>query len=138
MVISKKMKEIIVNDVKYALKKMEESPSIEEKLYYFSAVHTVYNRVFNIEFSEDLLFAYFILNQTYQAFQQKLATMKASDVVFVIDDSQMQILTKLTKEYLAQFEAGNSTDDVLKRMVVVLYSVTGNGNYLMGKGFLKI
>lgn len=138
MAISKKMKEIIVNEVKYALQKMEESSSIEEKLYYFSAVQTIHNRVFNIEFSDDLLYAYYILNQTYQAFQQKLATMKMGDLVFVIDEHHMQVLAKLTNDYLTHFEAGNSTDEVLKKMVTLQYSISGNGNYLMGKGLLKI
>ena len=41
--------------------------------------------------------------------------MKMGDLVFVIDDQQMGRLTDLTKEFLAQFEAGKSTDDVLKK-----------------------
>jgi len=138
MATSKKMKEIIVTEIKYSLNKMDEAASVEEKLYYFSAVHGIFHRVFNIEFSPELLFAHFIFNEAFKAFQQKLATMKMGDLVFVIDDQQMGRLADLTKEFLAQFEAGKSTDDVLKKMVTLLYSVTGNGNYLMGKGLLKI
>lgn len=138
MATSKKMKEIIVTEIKYSLNKMDEAAGIEEKLYYFSAVQGIFHRVFNIEFSPELLFVHFIFNEAFKAFQQKLATMKMGDIVFVIDDHQMGRLTDLTKEFLAQFEAGKSTDDVLKKMVTLLYSVTGNGNYLMGKGLLKI
>jgi hypothetical protein len=138
MAISKKMKEIIVTEIKYSLNKMDEAASVEEKLYYFSAVQGILNRVFNIEFSSELLFAHFIFNEALKAFQQKLAAMNMGDLVFVIDDQRMGRLTDLTEEFLAQFEAGKSTDGVLKKMVTLLYSVTGNGNYLMGKGLLKI
>ena len=60
------------------------------------------------------------------------------ELVFVIDSQQMERLTDLTKEYMDKFEADKSVDDVLKKMVVLRYSSTGNGNYLRGKGLLKI
>jgi hypothetical protein len=138
MAAGRKMKDIITNEIKYAIKKMEEVSSIEEKLYYFSAVQGIFNRVFNIEFSQELLFAYFVFNETLKAFQQKLAAMKMGDLVFVINEEQINRLSELSKEFLIEFEAGKSTDNVLKKIVVLLYSVTGNGNYLMGKGLLKI
>lgn len=138
MAAGRKMKDIITNEIKYAVKKMEEVSSIEEKLYYFSAVQGIFHRVFNIEFNQELLFAHFIFNEAFKAFQQKLAAMKMGDLVFVINEEQISRLSELTKEFLIQFEAGKSTDDVLKKMVTLLYSVNGNGNYLMGKGLLKI
>jgi len=138
MAAGRKMKDIITNEIKYAVKKMEEVSSIEEKLYYFSAVQGIFHRVFNIEFSQELLFAHFIFNEALKAFQQKLVAMKMGDLVFVINEEQISRLSELTKEFLIQFEAGKSTDDVLKKMVTLLYSVNGNGNYLMGKGLLKI
>jgi len=138
MAVSKKMKDIIVNEVRYSIKKMEEVASVEEKLYYFSAVQGIFHRVFNIEFSSDLLYAHFIFNEAFKAFQQKLAAMKMGDLVFVINEQQIGKLSDLTKEFLSQFEADKNTDDVLKNIVTLLYSVNGNGNYLMGKGLLKI
>lgn len=138
MAAGRKMKDIITNEIKYAVKKMEEVSSIEEKLYYFSAVQGIFHRVFNIEFSQELLFDHFIFNEALKSFQQKLAAMKMGDLVFVINEEQISRLSELTREFLIQFEAGKSTDDVLKRMVTLLYSVNGNGNYLMGKGLLKI
>jgi len=138
MAVSKKMKDVIVNEIRYSIKKMEEATSIEEKLYYFSAVQGIFHRVFNIEFSPELLFAHFIFNEAFKAFQQKLATMKMGDLVFVITEQQIGRLSDLTKEFLNQFESDKKTDDVLKKMVTLLYSVYGNGNYLMGKGMLKI
>jgi hypothetical protein len=138
MAAGRKMKDIITSEIKYAVKKMEEVSGIEEKLYYFSAVQGIFHRVFNIEFSQELLFAHFIFNEALKAFQQKLAAMKMGDLVFVINEEQVSRLSELTKEFLIRFEAGKSTDDVLKKMVTLLYSVNGNGNYLMGKGSLKI
>lgn len=138
MAAGKKMRDIIANEIRYAIKKMEEAASIEEKLYYFSAVQGIFHRVFNIEFSPELLFAHFIFNEAFRAFQQKLAAMKMGDLVFVINEQQIGRLSDLTKEFLTQFEAGKNTDEILKNMVTLLYSVTGNGNYLMGKGLLKI
>jgi hypothetical protein len=138
MAAGRKMKDIIASEIKYAVKKMEEVSGIEEKLYYFSAVQGIFHRVFNIEFSQELLFAHFIFNEALKAFQQKLAAMKMGDLVFVINEEQVSRLSELTKEFLIRFEAGKSTDDVLKKMVTLLYSVNGNGNYLMGKGSLKI
>lgn len=138
MAASKKMKGIIVNEISYSLEKMEKAAIIEEKLYYFSAVQGIFHRVFNIEFSSDLLYAHFIFNEVYKAFQQKLTAMKMGDLIFVISEEQIARLSDLTKEFLTCFESDKNTDDVLKKMVSLLYSVTGNGNYLVEKGLLKI
>ncbi|MCX5850418.1 MAG: hypothetical protein NTW65_13395 [Deltaproteobacteria bacterium] len=138
MDVSKKMKDTIIKEIKYAINKIDESATIEDKIYYFSAVQGIFNRVFNIEYDIELVFSYYIFNETFKAFQQKLAAMKMGDTVFVITDQQLNRLSDLTKDFLEQFAAGKSTEGTLKKMVVLLYSTTGNGNYLMGKGLLKI
>ena len=48
MALTGKYRDILINEIEYVLSKMGESDSLEEKLYYFTAVHGTINRILNL------------------------------------------------------------------------------------------
>jgi hypothetical protein len=137
-IASEQYKDIIVKELEFVIRKMDEAPKLEGKLYFFSAVQGILNRILNLEYSADLLLAYYITNETLKMFQQRQAAFKAGDTAIALTEEQVQKLSQITSGFLKAMKNDEKLDDVLKDYVVLLYSTTGNGYYLMEKGFLKI
>lgn len=137
-IASEKYKNIIVKELEFVINKINQSPTPEQKLYYFSAVQGILNRILNLEYTEQLLSAFYITNETLKMFHQRLASVKAGDKSFSLTDEQLLRLSEITVELLETIRNDRNLDGVLKKYLVLLYSTTGNGYYLMEKGLLKI
>jgi hypothetical protein len=137
-ITSEKYKDNIVKELEFVIKKMDQASTTEAKLYYFSAVQGILNRVLNLEYTEDLLLAFFVTNETLKAFQQRHGGFKGGDIALRLIDEQLLKLSEVTKELLEVIRNDGSVNEVIRKYVVLLYSTTGNGNYLMEKGVLKI
>jgi hypothetical protein len=137
-ITSEDYKNIIVKELEFIINKMDQSSKPEEKLYFFSAVQGVLHRILNLEYSRELLIAHYVTNETLKMFQQRHAGFKAGDIAIRVTDEQLLRLSEVTKEFLETIRNDGNVDEVLKKYVVLLYSTTGNGYYLMEKGVLKI
>lgn len=138
MKLSEKTKELINKDFDLAIKKMESSDTPEEMLFFFTAIHAVINRAFNIEFSEDLLFVHFILDGAHRTILDRIQHMKNGiHVVKFHDDFGPQLLA-ISKELRKNFYSKNKRNEALNKIVLLAYSTTGNGYFLLQKGDLPI
>jgi hypothetical protein len=131
-------KDIIVKELDFVLSKMNQANDIDEKLYFFSAVQGVFNRVLNLDFREELLYAFFVTNDVYRAFQQKLISLRQGDMAAKLNEYQISKLMETTKEFLQAIVNDNDIDPILKKYIRLSYSTTGNGYYLAERGKLKI
>ena len=138
MKMSKDSQVIISNEIKYAVEQMKQSKDLEEKIYYFSAVHAMILRIFNINYDPYLVYIHLILNETYSAFMQRLAAMKRGDSVVEITVDQINRLEDLTVELGMYFNKAKEVDEIMKKFAILSYSTTGNGHYLLKKGLLVI
>jgi hypothetical protein len=68
MNISDQTKNLITEEIHYVANAMRECDSLVEKIYLFSGVPGMINRVFNIEFDPELVFLNFVLKSTHEAF----------------------------------------------------------------------
>jgi hypothetical protein len=138
LIKSSEYKEIVVKEIEFIVNKMEQSNILDDKLYYFSGVQGVLHRVMNFEFNDDLLFAHAITNDVYRLFQQRAVALKQGEAVVKLSQQQLTRLTELTKELLEAVKNDSNVDAVLKKYVVLSYSTTGNGYFLLEKGVLKV
>jgi len=139
MKLREDLKDLLVKEIAFAVKKMEETKEAMELLYYFSAIPGTINRIFNIEYDPNLIFAHLILKATHENFIQRLKAFKhGGDTSIMINDDQFERLVSLSKELLLNIKKDKDIDDVLKKLSILMYSTTGNGNYLMQRGWLKI
>jgi hypothetical protein len=139
MKLSKDLKKTLVEEIAFSIKKMEETKEAQVLLYFFSAIPGMFQRIYNIEYDSDIVFAHYILKATHETFIQRLkASQPGGDIAIIIKDDQFERLISLSKELLRNIKKDNDIDEVMKKFVILLYSTTGNGNYLMEKGWLKI
>ncbi|MCD6577273.1 MAG: hypothetical protein J7K66_04580 [Anaerolineaceae bacterium] len=138
MKLSKTLKDVIVNEINFVVSKMKESAEIEKKIFYFSAIPAEFLRVLNLEYDPDILYIHHIVHDTHVAFQQRIAAIKRGDTVVPITNEQMDSLEYSSIELGNRFKQNEKMDDILREFVVLSYSTSGNGYYLMQKGFLKI
>ena len=139
MSLSDAYKKILVEEITFAIKKMGETKEAQVLLYYFSAIPGMFQRIYNIEYDSDTVVAHYILKATHEAFIQRLkAIQPGGDMTILIKDDQIERLISLSKELLRHIKKNSDIDIVLKKFVILLYTTTGNGNYLMENGWLKI
>jgi hypothetical protein len=135
MKLSKQNKKILINEIEFALEKMQASKDHNSIMYYFSAVYGVLHRIFNIEYDSDLVFAHFVVNGTYQHINSRL---QATDKIIQIPENLFERLIETTKDFLEAIKDDKNLDEVLKRFTLLAYVTVGNGYYLYQKGLLKI
>ena len=139
MNINKNYKDILIKEINFVISKMNESKTAEDKIYYFSAINAMFQRIFNIEYDPDLLYAFIILRDTHKNFLERLLGIKKQgDMTIPLTEEQFTRLLDITKELSSKIERNENIDDTLKKYVILYYSTTGNGYYLFQKGLLRI
>jgi len=138
MSISSESKEIIVKEIDFVIDKMKQTSDPEEKLFYFSAIYAMVQRILNIEYDSELICIYTILRDTFNTFIQRIKAIKTGDTTIPFAEKQMNKLEDFTKELLDKIRNDENLDDTLKKFIILYYSTTGNGYYLLQKGLLKL
>jgi len=139
MEIKDSYRKIIIDEINFAVKRMNSAKSPSEKLYYFSAIYGVFHRIYNLEYNPDLVYTHFILRSTHEAFQNRLKSIEqVRDRTVLLSNEQFDKLSILSKELVSKINKNKDMDETLKKFVILLYSTTGNGYYLMQKGCYKL
>jgi len=138
MKISDSFKKIIVEEITFVAEKMEQSTQVPEKLFYFSGVHGVLQRVFNLEYVEELVYIHFVLTATYETFIQRLKGIQQGEGTIPLLEEQLNKLILTLKELRDNIQENKDIHETLKKFVLLSFSTTGNGYYLLQKGMLKI
>jgi hypothetical protein len=135
MKISAENKKRLIDEITFASNKMKEEEDYKTKLYYFSAIYGIMERIFNIEYSPDLIFAHFVLNSTYKNINIRSQN---PDTAVKLPDELFEKLIAATEELLSVLEKDQSLYEVLMKFTLLGYVTLGNGYYLYKKGLLKI
>lgn len=139
MDIKDSSRDLIVNEINYVTKKMEKDDDPVKQLYYFSGIYVMINRVMNIDYAPELVFAHQIMQSTHQHFINRLhAFQKGGDHSIILAEEQFTKLIDLSKELSKRIKENNEINDTLQKFIVLAYSTTGNGYYLLQKGLLKV
>ncbi len=139
MSISDSFRDMIVSEINYSIEQMEKTDDFADKLYYFSGIQALLQRIFNIEYDSDLVFAFFVFKSTHEAFMSRYnAIKKGGERVVLLFQDQFDELIEGSKEFANKIKDKKNFSNTLKKFIVLLYSTTGNGYYLLQKGLLKI
>lgn len=139
MLTSTNFRELIVKEIDYAVNRMKQTSDGEEKLYYFSAIPGIIQRVYNLEYDSDLVYMHFILQETYKAFLARFkAIQQGGERIIPLFEEHFEKLATFSKELATRINEKKGIDDMLKKFVLLLYTTTGNGYYLTQKGLLEI
>ncbi len=139
MGLSNQFRNLLVKEINFAVKNIDNCEDPLEKLYYFSAIHGVINRVINIEYHSDLVVAFTILQTTNEALKQTFQGVRQGAVSPPrITDVHFKKLSSLSKKLSTRIKKNEDLTDILNAFIVLTYSTTGNGHYLVKQGLLKI
>ena len=138
MQISDNYRKLLVKEINFAAKTMDESKLLDEKVFYFSAIFGIIQRIINFEYSPDLIFAHKILTDVHTQFQGAIAALKQGRAMPRIEDEHVLHLQKLTVEFGKKVKEKKPLEETLKKFAILSYSLAGNGYYLHKKGVLKL
>ena len=139
MKLSKNMQDLFIKELKFVLKNMKATAIPTEKLYFFSAIYAVANRIFNIEFHSELVFIHNVTQATHQLISSNLAIVsQGHESAIGIPDGLFDSLEGAVEELIAKISNNQDIFLVLQKISDLAYSTTGNGRYLHLKGVLTI
>ena len=120
----------------------KKAQTLEEKLYYFSAVYGTLNRVMNFDCDPLLVFMHQILQDVHQALTNRLKASRnpGAEPFLVVPQEMIDALYAFTLELKAGFESKQDSLVwmILQKISNLSYATTGNGFYLYLKGDLKL
>lgn len=140
MKISKENKKILDAEFNFVVEKMENARNPEEILYYFTGFFNMIQRIYNLEFSQDLLFVFVILENTYRIIMDRVNLLQSGQpghTVIPFPENFGGKLINLTKSLKNNFYNKDKRIQILKDFTLLSYITTGNGYYLTQKGLLN-
>ncbi len=138
---------LIIDEMKAVKEKWKLAATPEEKLYYFSAIYGVINRVMNFHTDPILVFVHQVLQTTHHSVVSRLNAPKTpgQESFLGVPDQMIDAVFSATEDlrsafekYASQEKADSDMWTALKRFANISYAATGNGFYLYQKGVLKI
>ena len=138
--LSKTSESRLLEEIDFAIVKMNRASDAAEIVYYFSVLPGTLNRILNFEYHPTLLLIWHILNNVQIAFQQRIRSIvQGGDSVISVTDELLDRLKQLTarlRSYLAN-HGDESVYILLEEFAALAYSTTGNGHYLRERKRLK-
>jgi len=135
MKLSAANKAKLVEEIRFVLEKLKSETEPASKLYYFSAVYGVMNRIFNLEYAPDLIFAHIVINAAHSQINARL---RDPDKVIQLPIELFDKLSDATVALLEVIEKDKNPYEVLKKFALLGYVTGGNGYYLYQRGLLKL
>ena len=138
MEISAKNRKILVNEIRTAVEYMSENNDARQKMFFFSAVFGIVNRIMNIECDPELVFVHQVTNAAYSTINTNLIMATQGQSIPTIPPPVFDKLQEVLEDLATYIEEGKKTYPILQRISNLAYSTSGNGYYLFLKGLLKI
>ena len=138
MEISAKNKKILVNEIRTAVEYMSENNDARQKMFFFSAVFGIVNRIMNIECDPELVFIHQVTQAAHNQINTNLMMATQGQSVPTIPPPVFEKLQEALEDLANYIEGGKKTYPVLQRISNLTYSTSGNGYYLFLKGLLEI
>jgi hypothetical protein len=129
MKITQELKQKLLSEFDFVIKKMTEEPDAQEKLYFFSATYGAVERVIRYCPSDDLSIAHTILNLCYNTLNDRASRIKAGDIVVPLPQDWSEKLVHYIGEFRRSIEENSSVYPALEGMIHLAYSATGPGFY---------
>jgi hypothetical protein len=128
----------LVEELRMVENLMRKEPSIEKKIYYFSAAFGIFQRTHRFSFHREYLLADFVLNASYSLLQQRLAMLKTGDMTVRLEEKDFVPIYDGLKALANALGRDEPVQDALETLLTAAYAVSGPGNYQKERGSIKI
>lgn len=139
MNISENNKKIIADEFRVVANLMDKENDGLRKVFYFSGAYGVVQRMLNLEYSNELALLHGVLNNTYQALNNRLVSLiSGAERVVAVPASNFDVLSSVLKELGDALLGDKDILEYLGTISAIAYMTTGNGYYLYSKGVIKL
>jgi len=139
MNLSKHMRRLFIDELNFVLQNMRATDKPMEKLYFFSAIYAVANRIFNIEFHSELVFIHNVFQMAHNQIHANLTTaLQGQGIAIGMPGEMFDRIEVVIEEMITKISKDQNIYPALQRISELAYSTTGNGRYLHFKGLLTI
>jgi len=139
MNLSKDMSKLFIDELNFVLQNMKATDKSMEKMYFFSGIFAVANRIFNIEFHPELVFIHNVVKAAHDEIQANSTNpFQQGRLAFGIPEDIFDRLEATIEEMITRISSDQDICSSLQKISNLAYSTTGNGRYLKFKGMLTI
>ncbi|MEA3421084.1 MAG: hypothetical protein U9Q97_05345 [Acidobacteriota bacterium] len=139
MKLSKNMKKLLLDELRFVIDNMNKSENAIGKMYFFSAAYGATNRIMNIEYDSELVFIHNVLSAAHSTINQRIVALASgAELAVGIPENIFDKLVEALEEIIAFVQKDESTYTALEKISNVAYSTTGNGYYLYLRGKLLV
>lgn len=131
-------KKELIKELRLVEALMKKEEDLDKKIYYFSAAYGITNRTYRYSFSKDVLLADLVLNNGYQTLLDRAQRIKAGDRSVLLEEIHFEKIEEGLRQLADAFEKDESILEPLENILTVVFSTSGAGNYIRGKGLLKL
>jgi len=128
----------LVGELRHVENLVRLEPSIDKKIYYFSAAYGITGRTYRYSFSKDVLMADLILQGAYNMLTERMQLLRTGDKNVIPEPIIFDKICDGLKDLANAFESGSSVLEPLEVIITTAFATTGPGNYLREKGQLKL
>lgn len=138
--MQKEYRQRLAGEYRYAATKMQETPQVVQKLFYFSVLFGEAQRILNLEWSPELALIHLVTRYVHTQINSTLQTPGLAQTLPTDWTAVVNKLTQVSSDLATYFEEsgdkGNKEElcRILESFAEVEYAVTGNGSYLYEKG----
>jgi len=140
LTISEPYKTMLVDEIAFVREKMDIESDIRKKVYYYSAVHAMIQRVLNIDpnFDRQLVFMFAVLSASYSQMRARADQIVAGDRMITPPENFFDRISTYLQELEGKVRNNEDAYIILEKIAVSAYLLDGNGYYLHQKGWMKL
>ena len=138
--ISEPHKTILADEIAFAREKMDVESDTRKKVYYYSAVPAMVQRIFNIDstFDQQLIFMFMVLTASHNQMKAVMDRIVAGDRMITPPENFFDKISIYLQELEDKIRNNEDTYIILEKIAVSAYLLDGNGYYLHQKGWMEL
>ncbi|MCZ7357248.1 MAG: hypothetical protein O8C66_10195 [Candidatus Methanoperedens sp.] len=134
MDITEPYKNMLLDEIAFARRKITEEQNFDNKIFYYSATFGMTRRILNFKYDPQLQFVDFVLTLSYQYMLARLTAIKSGDLTIPLQASFFDDLVYCLEQLEEKIRNNDDIYIVLQKIVNLTSLTDGNGYYLSQKG----
>jgi len=127
--LPQELKEKLLTELDFIIKKMKEESDLAKKIYFYSAVNGALERASRFYFDRELLIAHAIMTLSYNTINDRINRLRMGDAVVPLTESLVDQLITSVSDMRQAVEENNTVYPALEKTMEVTYLTTGPGYY---------
>jgi hypothetical protein len=129
MNLPQQLKNNLLNELDFIIKRMREEPDLAKKIYFYSAVNGALDRASRFYFDRELLIAQALMTLSYNTINDRVSRLKMGDAIVPFTENLVDQLIASVSDLKQAIEENKAVYPALEKAMEVTYMATGPGFY---------